>query len=534
MTMEWNKDLGFEAAISRQLVLGEMLARNARKYPDQETIIIKGRRVRFKELDERVNRLANAMLAKGIQRGDKVGILMTNRIEVLEVVFAAAKIGAVSVPLNIRLSAPEIAYILTNSDAKILFFGDNFTGTITKFKGDVPLIKNFIVTGKADGDFLGYEDFLASGSTTAPQIMLSDDDDAFIVYTSGTTGKPKGARLSHKNIMIESLTTYMDSVLAVPRREGLPHIPSKSLSIAPLFHIGGLVTAIKTMVAVVPMVVMEFDPLPVLKAIDEEKITFIFLVPAMWKMVIEHPDFKKFDVSSLRVAANGAAPMSSDLKKHILEAFPNAGYQDAFGMTEMSATAIQLTQTYSDQKEGSVGIPFTNVEVRLVDHKMNDVSVNEVGEIVYRGPIMFNGYYKSPEGTREAFEGGWFHSGDMGRRDEDGFIYLVDRKKDMIITGGENVYSAEVETVLNTHPDIMETAVVGIPDPKWGETVKAFVVLAPGKLLTEQEVFEFCNERMARYKRPKQVEFLSALPRNAAGKVLKKELRGEKEASTDK
>lgn len=528
MTMEWNKDLGFEAAISRQLVLGEMLARNARKYPEQETIIIKGRRVKFKEMDERVNRLANAMQSKGMQQGDKVGILMTNRIEVLEVVFAAAKIGAVSVPINIRLSAPEIAYILTNSDSKILFFSENFIETVNKFKESVPFITNFIVTGKSAGDFQDYEHFLSSGDAVAPRIMLSDDDDAFIVYTSGTTGKPKGARLSHKNIIIESMTTYMDSVLAVPRRAGLPNIPGKSLSIAPLFHIGGLVSAIKTMVAVVPMVVMEFDPLQVLKTIEEEKITFIFLVPAMWKMLIEHPDFKKYDVSSLRVAANGAAPMPADLKKRILEAFPNAGYQDAFGMTEMSATAIQLTQTYSDHKEGSVGIPFTNIEVRLVDLKMQDVPVNEVGEIVYRGPIMFNGYYKNPEGTREAFEGGWFHSGDMARRDEDGFVYLVDRKKDMIITGGENVYSAEVETVLNTHPDIIETAVVGVPDPKWGETVKAFLVLAPGKSLTADEIFEFCNERMARYKRPKLVEFIPALPRNAAGKVLKKELRAQK------
>jgi len=524
--MEWNEELGFEAAISRQLVLGEMLARNARKYPDREAIIIKDRRVRFKELDERVNRLANALVAKGIKKGDKIGILMTNRIELLEVVFAAAKLGAVNVPLNIRLSPPEIGYILTNCDAKILFFGENFAETVTKFKEGVPLIENFIVTGKAAGDFQDYENFLSAGDAAAPRIMLSDEEDAFIVYTSGTTGKPKGARLSHKNIVIESMTTYMDSVLSVPRREGLPHIPSKSLSIAPLFHIGGLVSAIKTMIAVVPMVVMEFEPLQVIKTIDEEKITFIFLVPAMWKMLIEHPDFKKYDVSSLRVAANGAAPMPADLKQRVLEAFPNAGYQDSFGQTEMSATAIQITQTHAPKKEGSVGIPFTNVEVRLVDHKMNDVPVNEVGEIVYRGPIMFNGYYKNPEATKEAFEGGWFHSGDMARRDEDGFIYLVDRKKDMIITGGENVYSAEVESVLNTHPDISETAVVGVPDPKWGETVKAFVVLQPGKSLTAEEIIEFCNERMARYKRPKLIEFIPALPRNAAGKVLKKELRG--------
>ena len=521
--------LGFEAEMSRQLLLGEMLARNARKCPDIAGIIFRDKRVTYRELDERVNRLANALLLKGVKKGDNVGLLMPNSKEMLEIFFAAAKIGAVNVPVNIRLSPPEIAYILTNAGVKILFLGENFIGAIEKIKGNLPFIGEYIIMNKeADGDYRNYEELLSTGHPVRPEVRLLDDDDAFIIYTAGTTGKPKGAVLTHKNLVINAMTTIQETSFSLPRRPDLPLIAQKVMSITPFFHIAGILSVVKNMVALTPMVIEDFDPVRLLKAIEAERITNLFLVPAMWLLVLNHPEFKKYDVSSLRTAAYGADITPNALKERILEAFPNAGLYEAFGQTEMTATTVFMKHQDALRKEGSVGLPFFNVEVRVVDDHMEDVAVNEVGEIVYRGPGMFKGYYQNPEETQKAFEGGWFHSGDLVRRDEEGFVYVVDRKKDMIISGGENIYSAEIEAMLLTHPKIREAAVIGIPDPKWGEAVKAFVVLKPGEKATAEELIEFSVEHLARFKRPKSIEFIPALPRSATGKILKRELRARK------
>ncbi len=521
--------LGFEAEMSRQLLLGEMLARNARKCPDLEGVIFRDARIRYREMDERVNRLANALLLRGIQKRDHIGLLTQNSREMLEVFFAAGKIGAVNVPVNTRLSGPEIAYILNNANVKTLFLGENFIGTIEKIKGKLPSILDYIVINKkGNGDFKNYEEILSTGHPIRPEVRLQDDDDAFIIYTAGTTGKPKGAILTHKNLVINAMTTIQETSFSLPRRPDLPLIDQKVMSITPFFHIAGILSVVKNMVGLIPMVIEDFDPARLLKAIEAERVTYLFLVPAMWLLVLNHPDFKKYDLSSLRTAAYGADITPNALKERILEAFPNAGLYEAFGQTEMTATAVFMKHQDALRKEGSVGLPFFNVEVRVVDDRMKDVGVNEVGEIVYRGPGLFKGYYQNPEETQKAFEGGWFHSGDLVRRDEEGFIYVVDRKKDMIISGGENIYSAEVEAVLLTHPKIKEAAVIGVPDPKWGEAVKAFVVLAPGKKATEEEIIEFCLEPLARYKCPKFVEFNAALPRSATGKILKRELRARR------
>jgi acyl-CoA synthetase (AMP-forming)/AMP-acid ligase II len=523
------ESLGFEVEMSRQLLLGEMLARNARKCPDLEGVIFRDRRVSYRELDNRVNRLANALLLRGVQKGDHVGLIIQNSREMLEIFFAAGKIGAVNVPVNTRLSPPEIAYILNNADVKILFLGENFIGTIEKIKGNLPFVREYILMDKeAEGDYKNYEEVLSTGHPIPPEVRLQDEDEAFIIYTAGTTGKPKGAVLTHKNLIINAMTISQESSFSLPRRPDLPFIPPKVMSITPFFHIAGIVSVIKNMVTLTPMVVEDFDPVRLLKAIEAERITYLFLVPAMWLLVMNHPEFKNYDVSSLRTAAYGADVTPNSLKERILESFPNAGLYEAFGQTEMTATTVFMKHQDALRKEGSVGLPFFNVEVRVVDDQMEDVAVNEVGEIVYRGPGMFKGYYKNPEESKKAFEGGWFHSGDLVRRDEEGFVYVVDRKKDMIISGGENIYSAEVEAVLLTHPKIKEGAVIGVPDPKWGEAVKAFVVLKPGEKATAEEIIEFCLENLARFKRPKFVEFIPTLPRSATGKVLKRDLRARK------
>lgn len=524
--MESIGGFAFELEMSRQLLLGETLARNARKCPDLEGVIFKDRRITYRELDERVNRLANALLATGIKMGDSVGLIMENRQEMVEIFFAAAKIGAVNVPVNTRLSPREMSYILNNADAKVLFFSGKFSETIGKIKGELPLVGTYIVLDEmTEGDFKRYDDFLTKGHPIRPEIRLKDDQDAFIVYTAGTTGNPKGAVLTHKNLIVNAMTSAQEASLSLPRRPDLPFLAPKVMSITPFFHIAGVMSIIKNVVSVTPMVVMEFDPLELLKKIERERVTFLFLVPTMWLIVMDHPDFKKYDVSSLRTAAYGADKILNATKKRILEAFPNAALYEAFGQTEMAATAVLMKHQDALRKEGSVGLPFFNVETRVVDDRMNDVKVGDVGEIVYRGPGMFKGYYKNLQETEKAFEGGWFHSGDLVRQDPEGFVYVVDRKKDMIISGGENIYSAEIETLLLTHPKIKEAAVIGVPDPKWGEAVKAFVVLETGQEATAEEIIQFCLENMARFKRPKFVEFVSALPRSATGKILKRELR---------
>lgn len=511
---------------SRQMLLGEMLARNARKHPDLEGIIFKDQRITYRELDERVNRLAQALLSQGLKKGDTVGLLMPNRREMVEIFFAAARIGAISVPVNIRLAPKEIAYILNNAEVKLLFLSEGFRAGMEAVRRELPQIRDYVLVDRTgNGPYQDYERFLAAGSSTDPHIRLQDDDEAFLIYTAGTTGRPKGAILSHKNLIVNAMTIDRENAYAHPRKGDLPFLPPKVLSITPFFHVAGIVGVIKTMVMMVPMVIMDFEALALLKTIEKEKITFLFLVPAMWQMVMYHPDFKKYDVTSLRTAAYGADITRNALKEQILSAFPNAALYEAFGQTEMTATAVYMKHQDALRKEGSVGLPLCNVEARVVNEQMEDVGVNAVGEIVYRGPGLFKGYYKNPEETEKAFEGGWFHSGDLVRRDEEGFIYVVDRKKDMIISGGENIYSAEVEAVLLTHPKIREAAVVGMPDPKWGEAVKAFLVMEPGQSLTEEEVSQFCLENLARYKRPKAIEFLSSLPRSATGKVLKRELR---------
>ncbi|HMK66521.1 MAG TPA: long-chain-fatty-acid--CoA ligase [Thermodesulfobacteriota bacterium] len=518
----------FELDQSRQMLLGGMLARNARKCPDQEGIIFKDRRITYRELDQRVNCVANALNAKGIKKGDTIGLLMPNRQEMVEIFFAAAKIGAVSVPVNIRLAYKEMAYILNNAEAKILFLTQAYLEGMETVRKDLPLLQEIILLD-GSGAEKNYDALLQECPAAPPRIRLQDDDPAFLIYTAGTTGKPKGAILSHKNLIVNAMTIDRENAYSNPRLPDLPFISPKVLSITPFFHVAGIVGVVKTLYMMVPMVIKDFEPLELLKTIESERITFLFLVPAMWQMVMNHPDFKKYDVSSIRTVAYGADITRNAMKEEILEAFPNASLYEAFGQTEMTATAVYMKHQDALRKEGSVGLPLCNVEVRVVNDRMEDVWVNEVGEIIYRGPGLFQGYYKNPEETEKAFEGGWFHSGDLVRRDEEGFIYVVDRKKDMIISGGENIYSAEVESVLLTHPKIREAAVIGVPDLKWGEAVKAFLVLEPGREATEDEVTQFCLENLARYKRPKAIEFLSALPRSATGKVLKRELRKKNE-----
>jgi len=525
-------DLELGARLSRQLLVGEILTRNAQKYPDHTAFVIKDKRLSYLSLDQRVNRLATALLAREVGRGDKIAVLMRNRQEVLETFFAAAKLGAVNVPVNVRLSPAEILYILNNSQTRLLFIESEFIGAIDQIAGELTSVREIILVGDPENRrFRRFEDLIEEGSPQRPPVYVDDEDEAFIVYTAGTTGKPKGALLTHKNLISNSLDIINENNQSQPRHPDLPHLEPKILTVAPLFHVAGLINIIRTMMERKTIVLKDFDPVEILKTIETEKITYIFLVPTMWRILLGHPQFADYDVSSIRVAGFGADVIENSLKQRILDHLPNASLFEAFGQTEMSATTTFMKHQDTLRKEGSVGLPLRMVSLRLVDFQMKDVAVGEVGEIVYQGPGMFKGYYNDPEETAKAFEGGWFHSGDLARRDEDGFLTIVDRKKDMILSGGENIYCAEIEQALMRHSEVREAAVIGVPDPKWGQSVKAYVVVGSDSAVSAEDLIDFCTRHLARFKRPKQVEFMEALPRSATGKVLKKVLRAKEEAS---
>ena len=504
--------------LSRQLVLGEVLARWARKTPDTEAFVFKDKRYTYSQFNDRVNRLANGLMGLGIEKGDRVAVLFMNCMEILECYFALAKIGAVVVPNNFRFTGRELQYQVDQSDSKALIFSEMFQEVVGSIRPELPKVKHYIcVSEKGVEGTIDYERLVQQGSPEEPLVAVEDDDPAFIMYTAGTTGRPKGAVLTHKNQIMLAVNGSIEL--------GLGQL-GKQLLVFPVFHEAATGFVIIGVFRGATSVILDIPaPENIMTAIQEEKIRSVGLVPALWNWIVNHPNFKDYDLSSLELGTTGAAPMPLELKNKIFEAFPNMRLSEAFGQTETSATGAMAKHEDFLAKEGTVGRPPINLEARVVDDDDNDVPIGEVGEIVYRGPTVMKEYYKMPEATVEAFKGGWFHSGDLVRQDEEGYIYVVDRKKDMIISGGENIYPAEVEEVLYMHPKVLEATVIGVPDPTWGESVKAIVVPKQGETLTEEEVIEHCRKNLASYKKPKSVDFVDALPRNPIGKVLKFVLR---------
>jgi acyl-CoA synthetase (AMP-forming)/AMP-acid ligase II len=504
--------------LSKQLVLGEVLARQARNSPQKEALVFKNKRYTYGQFNERVNRVANGLIALGIGKGDKVALLFLNCTEIVECLFATHKVGAVVVPLNFRLVPKELAYQVDNSDARALIFSETFQESVSAIRLELGKVEHYICVGaKGMEGAIDYEEFLAKYSADEPSVLVDDDDPAYIMYTAGTTGRSKGAVLTHKNVLMGAA---INQCIERPTPD-----PDRQLVVFPLSHGAGAQLAFCCVFRGGSNIILDVPtPENILRLIQEEKITNVGLVPAIWNWLVNEPKLKDFDLSSLQMAGTTAAPMPLELKNKLLETFPNVKIYEGFGQTETSATVMAKPEDMF-RKHGSVGRRIINVEVRIVDDDDKDVPVGEVGEIVYRGPSVMKEYYKNPEATAEAFKGGWFHSGDLVRQDDEGYIYVVDRKKDMIISGGHNIYPAELEEVLYTHPKILEAAVIGVPDPEWGESVKAIVVPKAGETLTEAEVIEYCKQNLASYKKPKSVELVGELPRNVTGKVLKRELR---------
>jgi acyl-CoA synthetase (AMP-forming)/AMP-acid ligase II len=471
--------------------------------------------------------VTNALVDLGVKKGDRVALLAMNSYDYLASYFGIARIGAVAVPMNFRLTSDEYEYLIDHSDSRSLIFGQEFLEPVQSVMPKTKKVEHYIMMGNspAPAPILSYEDILSRSRGERVGFEVCEQDVAIQMYTSGTTGHPKGAMLTHRNLVTVSFMGF-----AALRFTG----EARCLTVAPLFHVGAVVIALSSLLAGGANIIMDhFQPEGVLKMFQEEKVTHSFFVPAMLQFLLAVPGVEDYDFSSLHTLCFGGAPISLELLNDCRRVF-RCDLLQGFGQTEAATFITTMSQEEyrriaSDPGLGnrlrSVGKEFPGVHVRIVDDNDRDVSCGETGEIIARGDNVMSGYYKMPEETAKTLKGGWLHTGDMGRFDEEGYLYIVDRKKDMIISGGENIYSREIENVISGHQGVAEVAVVGVPDKKWGEVPRAFVVCVPGADLTEEGVIEYSRQRLAGFKCPKAVVFLDALPRNASGKVLKRKLR---------
>jgi acyl-CoA synthetase (AMP-forming)/AMP-acid ligase II len=506
------------------MYLTQPLHKALRERPQTTATICGARRHSFAVFVDRVARLAAALRELGVQRGDRVGMMALNSDRYLEFFFGTWWAGAVVNPVNIRWNAKEVAYSLDDCDTRVLLVDDQFVPVAKSLKGLSTSLRTLVHAGDAatPEGMVGYESML-SAAAPAQDVFAAGEDVAAVMYTGGTTGLPKGVMLTHTNLYTNALC----SVATMPRPED-----SVGIQAAPMFHVGGFSLSMQLMLRLCPQVILPgFDELSMLEAIAREKGRETFLVPTMIKRLIEHPRFSEFDVSTLNLIIYGAAPIDATLLDDALRSLPAAQFCQAYGMTELSPVVAVLPPAAHRAVDGkrdklrSAGRPVPIAEIRIVDENDAEVPNGTVGEIVARGPMVMRGYWNKPDQTAQALRNGWMHTGDGGYMDDDGYIYVVDRIKDMIVTGGENVYSAEVENAILKMPQVAMCAVVGVPDDRWGERVHAVIVTRPGQSLDADAVIAHCRDEIAGYKCPRSVEFRDELPLSAAGKLQKFVLR---------
>ncbi|NEY36010.1 o-succinylbenzoate--CoA ligase [Streptomyces sp. PRKS01-65] len=489
--------------------LGSWPARRARKTPHRTALIHRHTTVTYAQLYARTTRLAHALRARGVRRGDRVAYLGPNHPAYLETLFAAGTLGAVFVPLNTRLAGPEIAYQLADSGAKALLYGPAHAGLVAGLPGGAD-VRIRVRLGDE------YEEMTAGAAGEPIDEPVAADDTCLIMYTSGTTGRPKGAMLTHANLTWNAVNVLVDTDLTAGER---------ALVSAPLFHTAGLnmLTLPVLLKGGTCVLVEAFDPAGTLDLIERHRITFMFGVPAMFDRVARHPRFPDADLSSLRILTCGGSPVPTSL----IAAYQERGltFLQGYGMTEAAPGTLFLDAEHAVTKAGSAGVPHFFSDVRVVRPDLTPAGVGETGEVVVRGPHVMPGYWGLPEETAASFTDGWFRTGDAARTDEDGYVYIVDRIKDMIISGGENVYPAEIEDLLLAHPDVAECAVIGVPDDRWGEVPRAVVVPRQGARPDPGEILASLAGRLAKYKIPKTVVIADELPRTASGKLLKSQVR---------
>lgn len=502
---------------STQWVLTQFLERLSRTKHDQDAIVFRNSRLTWSEYNMRVNRLANGLKNIGIGKGDKVYYIFKNCIEYLESSLAVMKIGAVGVHGNFRLGPAEHVYQISQSESSAIIFDNQYAGIVDQIRLNAGNLKHLVCVGKCDiPGAHDYNSLLENGSPELPGIYIDDDEPTIIMYTSGTTGRPKGAVMTHKNLVSACFTMvyYYPNLLE-----------TRTLIVLPLFHMAGYLIFVWTVFTGGTAILSDrTDPEEILADIQKERISSLTLVAPMWNWIIQNQNFNCYDLSSLKICITGAAVMPKNIKLQLIENVKCIKLFEGFGMTETTAVGTIADQDELLKKPGTVGRPVFNIDTRIVDENGQDVKLGEIGEIIYQGPTLLKEYYKNPGANERAFKNGWFYSGDMVRKDEEGYIYIVGRKKDIIISGGENISAVEIEEVLGTHPKVREVAVVGVPDERWGETVKAFIVLGAGESLTEEQLTAYCKERMAGFKIPRYYSFLNELPHTATGKIEKYKL----------
>ncbi len=505
--------------------LRDTLEQTAKKYPDKDALIYPRRDQHwtFEEFDTKANQLANALADEGIEKGDRVSTMLHNGTEIVLTVFACAKLGAVFNPLNYRLPAGEIEYILNDAESSALIFEEATQDAVADARDSLDTVDLYFSIDEDGPSWAGdFYDVLSSGSTERPDTVVEEDDIYAFIYTSGTTGRPKGVVHEHRDMVEHNLICIGEGGI---RRDDV------GLSAFPLYHCAELQAALfpRIHVGATSIIHHDFDPVRALQAIDEHDVTLFFAAPTGWNGLLQAADKVDADLSSLRLGLYGAAPMPREILDGCMDVF-DAGYLQAYGMTEIGPCGVFQYPEDQVSKQGSAGLPALNHDLRIVEpdgDPTDEVAQGEVGEILFAGPCTMREYWNRPDATaeslREADGQEWYYTGDLGYRDEDGYLFVVDRKDDMIITGGENVYPTEIEDVLFTHDDVVEAAVVGEPHEEWGEQVVAYVVGDTSEQALDQYLKE--SEALADFKRPRAYHFVDELPKNPSGKVQKFKLR---------
>jgi len=502
-----------------------IIHRHALLHPDKEAFVYGSERITFSEFNARVNSLIHALQAMEVKKGDLIGILSWNCLGYIEVYGAAMKGGFIASPFNPRLREQELEYLINYSGANSLFVGPELMEMANHLRPHLPKVKNFISFEASVPDMIYHRDLLTSYPEAEPDVQVDEDDPAGIIYTSGTTGVPRGALYTQRCFIDDSKTLVMDMGLYPGHRR---------VQITPLFHIAGNTHFRSSLYIGGCNIIMKFfDPVATLQIIQDERATHMDFVPTHLVAMLNLPDLDKYDISSMKLLWYGASPMPLEMLKKGMQVFGPI-FAQGYGQSETGPAISHLSKEdhnvldrpeKEQRKLTSAGRPDIGVQVRIVDEEGNDVEPGEVGEIIVRSKHIMVEYWHKPEETKEVLINGWVHTGDMGYYDDEGYIYIADRKKDMIISGGENVYTREVEEVLYRHPAVLEAAVIGIPDPYWVEKVHAVVETRKGVSTTAEEIIAFCKKHIAGYKVPKDIEFVDSLPKNPAGKILKRELR---------
>lgn len=503
----------------------DIIYRNALLYPNQEAFVYGKTRITFSEFNTRVNKLIHALHDMGVKKGDVLGILSWSCLGFVEVYGVSMKGGFIASPFNPRLQAKELEYIINYSEANTIFVGPELVEVANALRPRLSKVKNFISLESPAPEMIAHDDLFASHSGEEPDVQVDEDDPICIIYTSGTTGVPRGALYTQRRFMEDTKTLVIDMGL----QPG-----DKRVQITPLFHIAGNTHFRSSLYTAGCNIILKFfDAAAALKIIQDERATHMDFVPTHLVAMLNLPDLKKYDISSIKFLWYGASPMPLEVLKKGMKVFGPIIAQ-GYGQSE-SGPAIShlskedhnvLDRPEEEQKKlMSAGRPDIGVQVRIVDDDGNDVLPSVVGEITVRSKQIMVEYWHKPEETQANVVNGWLYTGDMGYYDDEGYIYIVDRKKDMIISGGENIYPREVEEILYRHPAVMEATVIGIPDPYWVERVHAIVVTKKGASTTAEEIIAFCKKHIAGYKTPKSVEFVDSLPKNPAGKILKREIR---------